>query len=60
MNTHCEEVIEVDGKDYVVKSLVLKYRRERGKYIKDTYKLEVQTTSRYLLNQMLENLLEES
>lgn len=59
-NPHCGEQIEVDGKDYVVSSVVVRYIREGGKYKRHHNSLEVQSTSRFFLNQMLESLLDES
>eukprot|EP01025_Chloroclados_australasicus_P066274 TRINITY_DN9098_c0_g2_i2.p4 TRINITY_DN9098_c0_g2~~TRINITY_DN9098_c0_g2_i2.p4 ORF type:complete len:125 (-),score=13.59 TRINITY_DN9098_c0_g2_i2:462-836(-) len=58
-NTHCGEEIEVEGQGYVVSSVVLRYKLERGKYVRDHNKLEVQKTPRYFLNLMLKDLYEE-
>eukprot|EP01024_Parvocaulis_polyphysoides_P021608 TRINITY_DN2023_c0_g1_i2.p2 TRINITY_DN2023_c0_g1~~TRINITY_DN2023_c0_g1_i2.p2 ORF type:complete len:121 (-),score=3.22 TRINITY_DN2023_c0_g1_i2:276-638(-) len=57
-NTHCGEEIEVEGQGYVVSCVVLRYKLERGKYIRDHNKLEVQKTPRYFLNLMLNDLYE--
>lgn len=56
--THNGEQIEIDGKGYVVTSLLIQYKLVRGKYVKDHHKLEVQPTGRYFVNMMLENLIE--
>lgn len=46
----------MEGHSFVVRSVVLKYRLERGKYVRDHNRLEVMPTSRFFLNKMLESL----
>jgi len=55
-NTGCGDEVEVEGHSFVVRSVVLKYRLERGKYVRDHNRLEVMPTSRFFLNKMLESL----
>jgi hypothetical protein len=51
--------VELEGEGcFVVSSVVLKYRLERGKYVRDHNRLEVQPTGRYFLNRMLDNIYE--
>jgi len=57
-DTHNGDQIHVDGKDWVVSSLVLKYKLVRGKYERDHNRLDVQEMSRYFLNMHLDTLLE--
>ena len=46
--------------DFVVTSLVLQYKLVGGRYQKDHNRLEVQQTSRYIVNLYYEGLLERS
>ena len=46
--------------DFVVTSLVLKYKLVAGRYQRDHNRLEVQQTSRYLMNLYYDGLLERS
>lgn len=55
--THNGDQIEVDGKDYIVSSVVLKYKLVKGKYQRDHNRLEVQRFGRYLTNLYLEQLM---
>jgi hypothetical protein len=57
-NTHNGEEIEIDGQGYVVTSLVLQYKLVKGKYVREHNRLDVQPTSRYFLNIMLDNLVQ--
>jgi hypothetical protein len=51
--THNGEHIEIDGHGYVVTGLVLQYKLQRGRYVREHSRLEVQPTGRWLLNMML-------
>jgi len=57
-HTHNGEEIEIDGQGYVVTSLVLQYKLVKGKYVREHNRLDVQPTSRYFLNIMLDNLVQ--
>lgn len=58
-NMGCGDHLELEGHGtYVVTSVVLQYRLEMGKYVRDHKKLEVQPTGRYFLNQLLDGLYE--
>ena len=46
--------------DFVVTSLVLKYKLVGGRYQRDHNRLEVQQTNRYLMNLYYDGLLERS
>eukprot|EP00951_Prasinocladus_malaysianus_P009637 scaffold70346_cov37-Prasinocladus_malaysianus.AAC.1 len=59
-NMGCGDEFEVEGSEYVVSSVVLRYRLEYGKYVRDHNRLEVQPTSRYFLNRMLDDIYEQS
>ncbi|KAG2451376.1 hypothetical protein HYH02_003978 [Chlamydomonas schloesseri] len=56
-NTQCGEEIDVEGQGYVVTTVVLQYKLRGGKYVRDHNRLDVQPTGRWLVNQMLENLI---
>lgn len=58
-NTHNGDQIEVDGKDYVVASISLKYHRVGGKYVRMHNRLNVQSTGLYFTTQQLNKLLED-
>lgn len=55
--THNGEEINVDGLDFVVTALVVQFKLERGKYVRNHNRLDVQPTGRWLLNQQLDSLL---
>lgn len=57
-DTHNGDHIHVQGKDWVVSSLVLKYKLVRGKYEREHNRLNVQEMSRYFLNMHLDTLLD--
>jgi len=60
-NTGCGDQVEVEGEGtFVVSRVVMKYRLEQGKYVKDHNRLEVQPTSRYFLNLMLDDIYQQS
>lgn len=46
--------------DFVVTSLVLQYKLVGGRYQRDHNRLEVQQTSRYIVNLYYDSLLEKS
>ena len=46
--------------DFVVTSLVLKYKLVAGRYQRDHNRLEVQQTNRYLMNLYYDGLLDRS
>jgi hypothetical protein len=48
----------VEGSEYIVTSLVLHYKLQRGKYVRDHNKLKVQRTGRYLYNSFLTSLMD--
>lgn len=54
-STHNGDLIEVAGQDYIVESLVIQYQLVKGKYERRHHRLDVQSTSRYLLNRNLES-----
>ncbi|PNW75053.1 hypothetical protein CHLRE_12g498700v5 [Chlamydomonas reinhardtii] len=56
-NTQCGEEIDVEGQGYVVTTVVLQYKLRGGKYVRHHNRLDVQPTGRWLVNQMLENLI---
>lgn len=56
-NTQCGEEIDVEGSSYVVTTVVLQYKLRGGKYVRDHNRLDVQPTGRWLVNQMLEDLI---
>jgi hypothetical protein len=49
-NTFNGDHIEVEGGNYIVQSVVLKYRLVRGKYRQDHKRVEVQQVGRFLYN----------
>ena len=53
-------VTEHPLQDFVVTSLVLKYKLVAGRYQRDHNRLEVQQTNRYLMNLYYDGLLERS
>uniref|UniRef100_A0A061RL69 Uncharacterized protein n=1 Tax=Tetraselmis sp. GSL018 TaxID=582737 RepID=A0A061RL69_9CHLO len=59
-NTGCGDEVEVDGDTFVVSSVVLQYKLQRGKYVRDHNRLEVQPTSRYFVNRFLQDVFENS
>ncbi|GIL70704.1 hypothetical protein Vretimale_3814 [Volvox reticuliferus] len=56
-NTQCGEEIDVEGASYVVTTVVLQYKLRGGKYVRNHNRLDVQPTGRWLVNQMLEDLI---
>ena len=57
-DTHNGDRIELDGTEYVVRGLVLRYRLVRGRYERDASVLEVSTQGRFLVERFLQGLLE--
>ncbi|PNH09597.1 hypothetical protein TSOC_003755, partial [Tetrabaena socialis] len=57
-NTQCGEQIDVEGASYVVTTVVLQYKLRGGRYVREHNRLEVQPTGRWLVNQMLNNLVQ--
>jgi hypothetical protein len=52
--------VQIEGKEYVVTSLVLQYRLERGKYVRDHSKVKVLATGRYFYNEYLSAMMEKA
>ena len=52
--------MQIEGKEYVVTSLILQYRLERGKYVKDHSKVKVLATGRYFYNEYLSAMMEKA
>lgn len=46
--------LQVAGQDYIVDSLVIQYKLVKGRYERCHHRLDVLSTSRYLLNRNLE------
>jgi hypothetical protein len=47
--------LQVAGQDYIVDSLVIQYKLVKGRYERSHHRLDVLSTSRYLLNRNLES-----
>ncbi|GMH41907.1 hypothetical protein BSKO_09817 [Bryopsis sp. KO-2023] len=56
-NTHNGDQIEVDGTDYVVSSVSVRYRRQGGRYVRQPARLDVQTTALYFTTRQLDGLM---
>ncbi|KAG2485848.1 hypothetical protein HYH03_015431 [Edaphochlamys debaryana] len=56
-NTQCGEQIDVEGSSYVVTTVVMQFKLRGGKYVREHNRLDVQPTGRWLVNQMLDNLI---
>jgi hypothetical protein len=50
--------MQIEGEEYIVTGLILQYKLQRGKYVRDHSKLEVQRTGRFLYNEFLRNMME--
>ena len=50
--------MQIEGEEYVVTGLVLQYKLQKGKYVRDHSKLEVLRTGRFLYNEYLSNMME--
>ena len=59
-NTTNGDEIEVNGQSYIVKTTTIRYKLERGRYVRDKKRVDVLGTSRYLSNLYLNQLLEKS
>ena len=60
-NQGCGDEFELEGEgSFVVSRTVHKYKLEKGKYVKDHKRLEVEPTGRYFLNRMLDDIYEQS
>lgn len=56
-NTHNGDLIQVDQTDYVVTSVVLRYKLIGGRYQRDHNRLEVQHMGRFFTLQYLETMM---
>ncbi|KAI8104820.1 hypothetical protein M9434_003372 [Picochlorum sp. BPE23] len=59
-NTTNGDVITVNGQSYVVKSTVIRYKLQRGRYRPCHKRLDVLGTSRYIYNLYLTNIYSNS
>lgn len=61
-NVHCGETLTVEDEFYVVSGVSYRYKLHRGRYDSNHREstLEVQQTSRYVLNTYLDQLLEKT
>jgi hypothetical protein len=50
--------MQIEGREYVVTALVLQFKLQRGRYVREHGKLEVQATGRYLYNQFLSDMMD--
>ena len=50
--------LQIEGQEYIVTALVLRYKLTRGRYVRDHNKLEVLRTGRYLYNEYLSNMMQ--
>lgn len=57
-DTHNGDRIEIGDRAFVVRRLVLRYRLERGRYVKAAQALEVASQGRYFVDQFLDQLVE--
>lgn len=46
------------SQQYIVERVSICYRFQRGKYVRDKKRLDVQSTGRYLINRYLDGLLQ--
>ena len=58
-DTGCGDRVEVRGREYVVAARSEQFRLERGRYVRSHQRLDVQPLGRWLLNGLLDGLLEE-
>jgi hypothetical protein len=49
--------LQIEGQEYVVTALVLQYKLQKGKYVRDHSKLEVLRTGRFLYNEYLSSMM---
>lgn len=59
-NMQCGESVTIEDKAYIVSAVTYRYELRKGKYEPSEKRLDVQSTGRYLVNNYLEMLLEES
>jgi len=59
-NMQCGESVTIEDKAYIISAVTYRYQLRKGKYEPSEKRLDVQSTGRYLLNNYLEMLLEES
>ncbi|XP_074563901.1 uncharacterized protein LOC141820475 [Curcuma longa] len=59
-NIHCGESVTIEGETYTVCAVTHRYQLRKGKYEPREKRLDVQRTSRYILNLYLNDLLEKS
>lgn len=52
--------LQIEGKEYIVTSLTLQYRLQKGKYVRDHSKLKVLATGRYLYNEYLSSMMDQA
>lgn len=58
--THNGEEVDIDQGSFVVTSVFIRYRLEKGKYVRDHSRLDVEPTGRWLLNKHLDGLMDSS
>ncbi|GBG82013.1 hypothetical protein CBR_g34193 [Chara braunii] len=59
-NIQCGETVHVEEEPYIVSAVTYRYQLRRGQYEQKQKLLEVQTTSRYIVNLFLEQVLQNS
>lgn len=52
--------MQIEGKEYVVTSLVLQYKLQRGRYVREHSKLQVLATGRFFYNEYLSAMMDKS
>ena len=57
-DTHNGDRIEIGERAYVVRRLVLRYRLEKGRYVRATQAVEVASQGRFFVDQFLNQLVE--
>jgi hypothetical protein len=53
-------LLQIRGQEFIVTALVLNFKLQNGKYVKDHSKLEVLRTGRFLYNEFLSSMMEVS
>lgn len=59
-NLQCGESVTIEGQAYTISAVTHRYQLRKGKYEPSEKRLDVLSSSRYILNLYLENLLEQS
>lgn len=59
-NLQCGESVTIEGQAYTISAVTHRYQLRKGKYEPGEKRLDVLSSSRYILNLYLENLLEQS